>query len=105
MAVQRLPDPGLMPTSQEAGGTVHSNALAQTAPGSMPGFEGGLMTYPVSTDSPGPMSGNQDDRRPVDPSGAMSGSQDSPFPQAASFAQSDNEDSNAARWKKTPSSS
>ena len=66
MAVQRLPDPGLMPTSQEAGGTVHSNALAQTAPGSMPGFDGGLMTYPVSTDSPGPMSGNQDDRRPVD---------------------------------------
>ncbi len=104
MAVQRYPDPGLMPSSQEAGGTVHSNALAQTAPGSMPGYDGGLMSYPVSTDSPGPMSAQQDDRRPVDPSGAMAGGTDSVFPQAGSFGQADREDSNAARWKPTPSS-
>ena len=105
MASQRLPDPGMMPTSQEAGGTVHSNALAQTAPGSMPGFDGGQMNYPVSTDSPGPLSSAQDDRNPVQPSGAMAGGQDSPFPQAGGFSQADLEDSNAAKWKKTPSSS
>ena len=56
MGVTRLPDPGLMPSSQEAGGTVHSNELAQTAPGSMPGYDGGVMNYPVSTDSPPPSS-------------------------------------------------
>lgn len=103
MGVQRLPDPGLIPSSQEAGGTVHSNSLAQTAPGTQPGFDGGLMTYPVSTDSPGPMSPNQDDRRPVEPSGAMAASKDSPFPQAGAFGVV-NEDSNAALWKRTPSS-
>lgn len=102
MGVQRYPDPGLLPTSQEGGGVVHSNALAMTAPGSAPGFDGGKLTYNVSTDSPGPMSGNQDDRRPVEPSGAMAGGKDSPFPQAGSFGQEQYGD--AAKWKKTPSS-
>ena len=60
---------GLVPTSQEAGGTVHSNALAQTAPGSMPGFDGGAMSYPVSTDSPLPVSADQADQHDVDAGG------------------------------------
>lgn len=101
MGVQQLPSPGMMPTSQEAGGTVHSNALAQTAPGSMPGFDGGQMSYPVSTDSPQPESSAHDDRNPVEPGGS-SGPQDSPFPQAGRFG--DEVYGNAAMWKKTPSS-
>jgi len=52
--MQRLPDPGLTPTSQEAGGMVHSQALAMTAPGTPPGFDGASMAYPVSTDSAQP---------------------------------------------------
>jgi|HubBroStandDraft_2_1064218.scaffolds.fasta_scaffold33084_2 hypothetical protein len=105
MATTRLPDPGLLPTSQEGGGTVHSNELAQTSPGSMPGFDGGTMNYPVSTDDAAPPAGpDRDDRRLVGPSGAKA-QQDSPFPQAGAFAQASTEDANAAMWKKTPSSS
>lgn len=50
--VQRLADPGLLPTSQEAGGTVHDQSMSMTAKGSAPGYDGGVMTYNVSTDSP-----------------------------------------------------
>ena len=105
MAVERLADPGLLPTSQEGGGTVHSNELAQTSPGSMPGFDGGTMNYPVSTDEAAPAPApDRDDRRLIGPGGAK-GAQDSPFPQGGSFVQADREDSNAAMWKKTASSS
>ena len=105
MAVQVYPSPGLIPTSQEAGGTVHSNALAMTAPGTEPGFDGGTMTYPVSTDSPdAPAGQDRDDRELIGVSGAKD-NMDSPFPQAGAFAQADTEDGNAAMWKKTPSSS
>jgi hypothetical protein len=52
--VTRLPDPGMLPTSQEAGGCVHDNSAAMTAPGSQPGFDGGTLAYPASTDGPGP---------------------------------------------------
>jgi hypothetical protein len=104
MAVERLPDPGLMPTSQEAGGVVHDNSLAMTAPGSAPGFDGGTLSYPVSTDDPAPPRGpDRDDRRLIAASGAKA-QQDSPFPQAGSFAQADTEDSNAGLWKLTSSS-
>lgn len=34
--MQRLPNPPLVPSSQSSGGETHSNALAQSAPGSMP---------------------------------------------------------------------
>jgi hypothetical protein len=105
MAVQRYPDPGMLPTSQEAGGTVHDQSHAMAAPGSMPGFDGGLMSYPVSTDAPpAPPAPDRDDRRLIGPDGSP-GSQDAPFPQAGAFAQADTEDSGAAMWKKTPSSS
>lgn len=51
--VQRIPVKiGLVPTSQEAGGTVHSQAASMTAPGSQPGFDGGTMAYTVSADGP-----------------------------------------------------
>lgn len=50
--VQRLPDPTMLPTSQEAGGMVHDNRLAMTAPGTAPGFDGGSYAYPASTDLP-----------------------------------------------------
>lgn len=73
-----------------------------TAPGSAPGFDGGLMSYPVSTDSPGPMSANQADQDLQEPSGAMAAGKDSPFPQAGKFGQEQYGD--AAMWKKTPSS-
>lgn len=52
--MQRLASPGLVPTSQEAGGMVHDNALAHTAPGSPPGCDAGRLTYPVSEDMPAP---------------------------------------------------
>ena len=52
--MERLPSPGMMPTSQEAGGCTHDNSAAQTAPGSWPGFDNGQLTYTVSTDAPGP---------------------------------------------------
>jgi hypothetical protein len=107
MAVQRYPDPPLTPTSQEAGGCVHDQSLAQTAPGSAPGFDGGVLSYPVSTDAPPvPRGPDRDDRRPAGPSGALAGGKDSPFPQAGSFGQAGREDSgNAGRWRPTPSSS
>lgn len=47
--------PGLVPTSQEAGGLIHSNDLAMTAQGSQPGFDGGLMVAPTTTDAPLPL--------------------------------------------------
>ena len=53
--MQRLPNPGIVPTSQEGGGTVHDNSLAMSAPGSQPGFDAGSMSYPVSTDAPKPV--------------------------------------------------
>jgi hypothetical protein len=109
MAVQRYPDAGMLPTSQEGGGTVHDQSHAMTAPGSAPGFDGGVMTYPVSTDAPpAPPVPDRDDRWLAGESGAKApqGSQDSPFPQAGSFAQADREDSGSAGlWKLTPSSS
>ena len=107
MAVQRYPNPGMMPTSQEAGGTVHDQSHAMAAPGSRPGFDGGQMSYPVSTDDPpAPPIPDRDDRWLLGPDGskAPQSQQDAPFPQAGSFDQADTEDGNAAMWKKTPSS-
>lgn len=43
---------GLVPTSQAAGGMVHDASLARTAPGSLPGYDGGSETFPVSQDGP-----------------------------------------------------
>ena len=104
MAVQVYPSPGMLPTSQEAGGTVHDQSHAMTAPGTAPGFDGGTMSYPVSTDSPdAPAGQDRDDRELVGTSGAKD-NMDSPFPQAGAFGQVDAEDSNAVMWKKTPSS-
>ena len=48
--METLPNPGMVPTSQEAGGMVHTNELAMTAPGSPPGFDGGALIYPTSAD-------------------------------------------------------
>lgn len=102
MGVQRLPDPGMLPTSQEAGGVVHSNALAQTAPGTAPGFDGGTLTYNASTDSPqAPAGQDRDDRPLVAPSGADH-NMDAPFPQGSQFGA---ESYNAGMWKRTPSTS
>lgn len=106
MGVQNLPSPGMLPTSQEAGGTVHSNMLAMTAPGTEPGYDGGTMTYNVSTDSAqAPPGQDRNDRELIGPSGAK-GEQDAPFPQSGAFGQVSGEDAgNAGRWKLTPSSS
>jgi hypothetical protein len=71
VTVQRYPDPGLLPTSQEAGGSVHDNSLALGAPGSDPGFDAATMTYNVSTDAPRPPAGpDMADQWDVDPGGA-----------------------------------
>lgn len=101
--MQRLPDPGMNQTSQEGGGTVHSNALAMSAPGSAPGYDAGTMTYPVSTDAPVPAAlapirvSNEAGRDPVLP-GSNAGS--APITQAGLEDQG-----NAGLWKKTPSAS
>lgn len=50
--MERLPDPGMLPTSQEAGGMVHNPAGAMTAPGRPPGGDYGQLAYPVSSDLP-----------------------------------------------------
>ena len=69
----RLPDPGLVPTSQEAGGMVHDQSLAMTAPGTAPGFDGGSYPYPVATDlpagSPAPGQSGATVPVPTDPAG------------------------------------
>ena len=106
MGVQRLADPGLVPTSQEAGGTVHSTAMAMTAPGTEPGFDGGTMTNNVSTDAPGPPAiPDRDDRWLVSADGSKpSAGQDAPFLQGGQFGQASREDAGSA-WKPTPSSS
>jgi hypothetical protein len=102
MGVQRLPDPGLLPTSQEAGGTVHSNALAQTAPGTDPGFDGGTLTYNVSTDAAdAPAGQDRNDRELIATSGGKD-NMDAPFPQSPKFG--GEAYGNAGLWRKTPSS-
>jgi|HubBroStandDraft_2_1064218.scaffolds.fasta_scaffold11961_4 hypothetical protein len=50
--MQVLPGPKLVPTSQAAGGMVHSAALAQTAPGTPPGYDGGSETFNDNVDGP-----------------------------------------------------
>jgi hypothetical protein len=50
--MQVLPSPGIVPTSQAAGGMVHSAALALTAPGSPPGYDGGSETFVTNLDGP-----------------------------------------------------
>lgn len=102
MGVQRLPDAGLVPTSQEGGGTVHDNSKAMSAPGSMPGYDGGAMAYPVSTDLPVPQPvPDRSDENLIGSGGAAAQPQDGPFPQAGTFGA---ESYNAGLWRRTPSS-
>lgn len=102
MAVQRLPNPRLVTDSMGAGGTPH-----ESFGGGPPGSQG-VEPSPQAFEVPDigtllePAPGN--DRRLVAPGGAMSGEKDAPFPQGDGFAQADLEDSDAALWKKTPSS-
>ncbi|MDQ2875362.1 MAG: endonuclease VII domain-containing protein [Actinomycetota bacterium] len=64
--VKLIPIPiGLLPSSQEAGGMVHDQSAAMTAPGSPPGFDGGALSYPVTDDTPMPPMFGQDKVVPV----------------------------------------
>ena len=111
MAVQRLPNPPLVPSSMSSGGEVHSNAMAMGAPGSQPVSAPSpqdpgqaVETLPLPVDTTGQEGAA--DRWLRDPSGAKEPQpqQNAPFPQAGAFAQAGTEDGNAAMWKKTASS-
>jgi hypothetical protein len=88
---------------------VHSQALARTAPGSPPGFDGGALTYPVSTDAPMPdMWGTQ---VPVSTQPGEDGGKGLPprkpsgTPDGGQWAQTVTGPGPESGWAKTPSAS